>query len=838
MLDVRRIAAEARLDDGSVRRAGARYRMLVGLDERSIGGDGLAVEVGRCSARAARITAARRPAARRSPAYPSVSPLVPAAHWDEREAKDLLGIVPLGHPDPRRLVLHERWPRGYHPLRKDVPGRRRGRRRADRHFVPVRGPRRGRLPAAGRPDPRGHHRARSLPLLGHRRAGPAPRRAPVLHPSRPREARRGPLVRGALPLVERACGVCTVTHALAYSPGGRAADAAPTSRARRAGRGVLLAELERLYNHVGDLGNICAGIGFHPGVSRLGALKERLLRLERGAHRPSLPDGLRRARRPRGTTSTPTGLAALPRRSTTIGHELAGAVRSIVRSDGVHGPTPRHRRRRARRWPRPSAPAGSPPGRAGIDTDLRRDEPYAAYGELDVSAGQRRHAATSRRASTSAPRRRTSRFGSSARRSRSCQPGPVAGPLGRSGRRRARPRWPAPKARAARRGSGCAPATTERSTGCACARRRSPTGRWSPRRCPATSCPTSRSSTRASSSATPARIADDAARRPRPPPPPAPPAAADPSRYPDAPPELPPAARGLPELDPAAATRTAACVDRLPDRAPSRSTDGTWPLDAGRVRLLRRLRAGLPAGRDPARAPGSSSRLGPRATCSSSTTIRRADRDRDAAVGRDAAGRGSTRRATAPTPSTGRLGRSLHVRHLDAGSCNGCDWEIAALLNPYHDVQRLGIDFVASPRHADLLLVTGIMTRNLEEAALRTYEAMPEPRLVVAVGACAISGGVFAGHLRRPGRHRRRAAGRRLRPGLPASPGGLIHGLLVAVGTDDRVVDAHSGLTTPHPIPANPQRPVATASASTSRSNSALSLRWAKKILRAASSNS
>ena len=91
------------------------------------------------------------------------------------------------------------------------------------------------------------------------------------------------------------------------------------------------------------------------------------------------------------------------------------------------------------------------------------------------------------------------------------------------------------------------------------------------------------------------------------------------------------------------------------------------------------------------------------------------------------------------------LGRSLHVRHLDAGSCNGCDWEIAALLNPFHDIQRLGIDFVASPRHADLLLVTGIMTRNLEDAARRTLEAMPEPRLVVAVGACAISGGVFAG---------------------------------------------------------------------------------------------
>ncbi|MGZ8439050.1 MAG: NADH-quinone oxidoreductase subunit B family protein [Candidatus Limnocylindrales bacterium] len=128
------------------------------------------------------------------------------------------------------------------------------------------------------------------------------------------------------------------------------------------------------------------------------------------------------------------------------------------------------------------------------------------------------------------------------------------------------------------------------------------------------------------------------------------------------------------------------------------------------------------------------------------------------------------------------LGRSIHVRHLDAGSCNGCEWEITALLNPYHDVQRLGIDFVASPRHADLLLVTGIMTRNLEEAARRTYEAMPGPRLVVAVGACAISGGVFAGTY----------AGRNgiadvlpvdvLVPGCPPRPEALIHGLLVALG--------------------------------------------------------
>jgi Ni,Fe-hydrogenase III small subunit len=142
------------------------------------------------------------------------------------------------------------------------------------------------------------------------------------------------------------------------------------------------------------------------------------------------------------------------------------------------------------------------------------------------------------------------------------------------------------------------------------------------------------------------------------------------------------------------------------------------------------------------------------------------------------------------------LGRSLHIRHLDAGSCNGCDWEIAALLNPYHDIQRLGIDFVASPRHADLLLVTGIMTRNLEDAARRTYEAMPEPRLVVAVGACAISGGVFAGTY----------AGRDgigevlpvdvLVPGCPPRPEALIHGLLVAVGR----MEPRSSTGSPGPV--------------------------------------
>lgn len=89
------------------------------------------------------------------------------------------------------------------------------------------------------------------------------------------------------------------------------------------------------------------------------------------------------------------------------------------------------------------------------------------------------------------------------------------------------------------------------------------------------------------------------------------------------------------------------------------------------------------------------------------------------------------------------LGRSLQIREVDAGSCNGCDYEINALNNPVNDLERLGISFVASPRHADMLLVTGTATRNMQRALVKTYEATPDPKLVVAVGACACSGGIF-----------------------------------------------------------------------------------------------
>ena len=131
----------------------------------------------------------------------------------------------------------------------------------------------------------------------------------------------------------------------------------------------------------------------------------------------------------------------------------------------------------------------------------------------------------------------------------------------------------------------------------------------------------------------------------------------------------------------------------------------------------------------------------------------------------------------------GRLGRSLHVRQVDAGSCNGCELEIAATNNPLYDLERFGILFVASPRHADVLLVTGPVTRNMEIALLRTYDATPEPRIVVAVGACGCSGGIFGeGTYAAIGGVDRVLPVDVYVPGCPPRPQAILNGLLVAMG--------------------------------------------------------
>jgi Ni,Fe-hydrogenase III small subunit/formate hydrogenlyase subunit 6/NADH:ubiquinone oxidoreductase subunit I len=131
----------------------------------------------------------------------------------------------------------------------------------------------------------------------------------------------------------------------------------------------------------------------------------------------------------------------------------------------------------------------------------------------------------------------------------------------------------------------------------------------------------------------------------------------------------------------------------------------------------------------------------------------------------------------------GRLGRSLHVRQVDAGSCNGCELEIAATTNPLYDLERFGIHFVASPRHADVLLVTGPVTRNMELALRRTYDATPEPRIVVAVGACGCSGGIFGeGTYASVGGVDRVVPVDVYIPGCPPRPQAILNGLLVAMG--------------------------------------------------------
>ena len=117
------------------------------------------------------------------------------------------------------------------------------------------------------------------------------------------------------------------------------------------------------------------------------------------------------------------------------------------------------------------------------------------------------------------------------------------------------------------------------------------------------------------------------------------------------------------------------------------------------------------------------------------------------------------------------LGRSLAIRHVDAGSCNGCELEIHALSNAFYDIERFGFRFVASPRHADVLLVTGPVTRNMREALKRTYDATPAPKWVVASGVCASTAACFAGSYAVAGGVVGRGSGRSRHSRLPAEPG-------------------------------------------------------------------
>jgi len=280
-----------------VRYRKARLVVMTGTDERESGrGFGLYYVFASASGELVSVEAQVDPA---RPEFPSVTRVIPAAHWYEREAKDLLGVEPRGHPDPRRLVLHDDWPHGLHPLRKDFDARRAVVRDPHPHeaITGVRGEGVMEVPVgpihAGIIEP-GHFRFGGVGELVFQLE------ARLFYTHRGIEkAAEGASVERVLFLAERLCGACSLSNAVAYSQAIEAlTDRHPGPRARLI-RSVLL-ELERLYNHVGDVANLCAGAALQLGVYQGGILKERLQELNRAVagHRylfgVACPGGVRR----------------------------------------------------------------------------------------------------------------------------------------------------------------------------------------------------------------------------------------------------------------------------------------------------------------------------------------------------------------------------------------------------------------------------------------------------------------------------------------------------------------------------------------------------------------
>ena len=361
--------------------AGARLVTMIGTDERETGGTfGLRyvfrAPEGELETLLVRIDPEH-------PVFPSVTLILPAAQWYEREVQDLLGLVPEGHPDPRPLVLHDPWPTGYYPLRKD--------------FTPP--PKSEAYPDHPTGAPVAHPRVVGEGTIG---IPVGPIHAGIIEPGHFRfgavgetilhlEAKlfythRGleKLIEGkdldeGLYIAERICGVCSVSHAASYCQAVEAALGLAIPR-RAAYLRTLYLELERLYNHIGDVGNVCAGVGFAFGVSNGSRLKERLQRLnaELSGHRflrgtmavGGLQQDLQPARLDRirsvlaeveaefgDMTSVIFGTTSVMDRFAGTGVLAASAARDL----GVVGVAARA---------------------SGLDLDARRDWPHAAYAEL------------------------------------------------------------------------------------------------------------------------------------------------------------------------------------------------------------------------------------------------------------------------------------------------------------------------------------------------------------------------------------------------------------------------------------------------------------------------
>jgi Ni,Fe-hydrogenase III large subunit/Ni,Fe-hydrogenase III component G len=315
------------------------------------------------------------------PHFPSVTPRLPAAHWYEREVQDLLGLIPDGHPDPRRLVLHDDWPAGVYPLRKD--------------FDPSVA-----VPRVAGPRHRFHH----LHGEGIVEIPVGPIHAGVIEPGHFRFAAVGEVVlhletrlfythRGieklaegktfdrVLQIAERICGACALSHAVAYCQACESL-AGVQITARAAALRTLFLEMERLYNHVGDLGNICAGVGFAVGTSQGGRLKEQLQRLNERLTGHRFLRGICRVggvRRDLDAGAVREAVETLRRVEAEFKQfvELLRATEPFVDRMIGTGIVPTQAARDL-------GAVGIAARASGVDRDARRDHPYAAYGQMDV----------------------------------------------------------------------------------------------------------------------------------------------------------------------------------------------------------------------------------------------------------------------------------------------------------------------------------------------------------------------------------------------------------------------------------------------------------------------
>lgn len=317
----------------------------------------------------------------RDPVFPSITPFIPAAHWYEREVQDMLGLTATGHPDPRRLVLHDDWPDDLYPLRKD--------------FDP-----RQEIPRVERPPYRFHH----LHGEGLIEIPVGPIHAGVIEPGHFRFAAMGEVVfhletrlffthRGieklaegktpaqVLQIAERICGACSCAHGVAYSQAMELLAGVPAPPRAAALRTMYL-ELERLYNHLGDLGNICAGVGFAAGASFGARLKEEVQRLNerlagnRFLHGVNRLGGVRHDLTKAAAKDIEATLTALSLQFQSFIELLLGSDTMVERLTGTGIVTTE--------VARALGAVGVAARASGVAIDSRRDHPHAFYDRLPM----------------------------------------------------------------------------------------------------------------------------------------------------------------------------------------------------------------------------------------------------------------------------------------------------------------------------------------------------------------------------------------------------------------------------------------------------------------------